>query len=445
MIVGCEVRIFSSSDGATFDGQDRNRLFAIGYGGHLSLEKIHLANGRATSKVAGFEQGASQGGCVLIIDRDLGQGGAYASASFRMSDAKMSGCHVSYALGDDGKGGALCAYFRGADHAQVVLTNVAIDSTSSLLEGGALYFYGQVIATLVYVRITSTRAGGNGGAIGSQQNSLSMNNCAIENTDSDQNGGAIWLNAAVVDLVWVNVSHTRAAFAGGTIYAAGASRVQMEDVNIGDSFALTDGGVLYLSASSDVTLTGVTVSSYSARRNGGLVYSSNALVKLRNVTSYAGQAGGSGGLLYGTGTSQFDVLKLSGHATSASGAGGLAYFEAATSARLDFCDLSTLSASAGPLAYLRGEDVVVQWTSISITGLQCSDGPVMTLIEREHPLLDPGASRDSIRGLTVTMKNSSCEHSQLIRAEGSSTRACTGVDGSHSSIYNVFTGRSEPM
>ena len=183
------------------------------------------------------------------------------------------------------------------------------------VSGGAINGHG--VGTLVIVGSTfSDNTGSNGGAVGTQDENVTVVNSTFANNSATGtggnpgnggDGGALSYDGAHISLTFCGDSFTgnKAVAAGGAVFRVGYND---EDVDIdrctfdGNSVDLTTGNAagLYLE---DVTInmSGTTLSNNSGNFGGGIWIGQSAIAHLTNVTIANNTASGGGGIWFANG------------------------------------------------------------------------------------------------------------------------------------------------
>ncbi|HEY1584671.1 MAG TPA: hypothetical protein VGH63_03225, partial [Polyangia bacterium] len=201
-------------------------------------------------------------------------------------------------------------------------------TTGQDVSGGAIN--GQGVGTLIVVGSTfSDNTGSNGGAVGTQDENVTVvnttfaNNSAIGsggNPGNGGDGGALSYDGAHITLTFCGDTFTgnHANAAGGAVFRVGYND---EDVNIdrctvdGNSVDLMTGNAagLYLE---DVTInmSGTTLSNNMGNFGGGIWIGQSAIAHLTNVTITGNVASGGGGVWFANGVSgSFSNVTIAGN------------------------------------------------------------------------------------------------------------------------------------
>ena len=188
-------------------------------------------------------------------------------------------------------------------------------STGQDVSGGAIN--GQGVGTLIIVGSTfSDNSGSNGGAVGTQDENVTIVNTTFANnsaTGTDGNpgnggdGGALSYDGANVSLTFCGDSFTgnRANAAGGAVFRVG---YHDEEVKIdrctfdGNSVDANSGNAagLYLEYVT-INMSGTTISNNTGHYGGGIWIGQSAIANLTNVTIANNTAAGGGGVWFANG------------------------------------------------------------------------------------------------------------------------------------------------
>ena len=185
-------------------------------------------------------------------------------------------------------------------------------STGQDVSGGAIN--GQGVGTLIIVGSTfSDNTGSNGGAVGTQDENVTIVNTTFANNSATGtsgnpgnggDGGALSYDGANVSLTFCGDSFTgnRANAAGGAVFRVG---YHDEEVNIdrctfdGNSVDANSGNAagLYLEYVT-INMSGTTISNNTGHYGGGIWIGQSAIANLTNVTIANNTAAGGGGVWF---------------------------------------------------------------------------------------------------------------------------------------------------
>ncbi|MDR2502712.1 MAG: hypothetical protein LBC78_05640, partial [Oscillospiraceae bacterium] len=353
----------------TIDAQNLSRIFYNR--GTLFLQNVRLINGDATKSgssisdqngggVYSYSQNTDPSNPLLVIRADTeisschatygggvaqqdGRGmestvrtyvegglftkntAAYRGGAFYMYQDYLSIANATITENDSGNGGAI-----NADSLRTLeIKNSTISNNTARSDGAALYAFNSGLITISDSSLTGNKASRFGGAISSHAE-IVITNTLIDNNESADNGGAIYMRNYPLTVTGTSVvSNNTSGVNGGAIYAQNEGSVYTVTVSVSGAARITtnravDGGGIYIKSTR-----GATWGPYISTLN----VSGNAVIDNNTAT------GGGGGIY----TELDSVLNVSGSAqllnNTAAGDGGAIYF--------DHANLEKLGVSAG--------------------------------------------------------------------------------------------------
>ena len=275
--------IVVEGEGYRISGATEHRIFFVGPDGELSINNLHLLDGRA-------------GDCRrldinrnLKVDEDASCGGAILNlGELYISDSSFSDNSA------DGRGGGIYNYFGGV----VNVTNSSYSRNTAKDNGGSIYNFGKMsISTSEF----SSNSAGSGGALGNAGD-LSITSTNFDSNTSGRVGGVID-NDGDLSLLNSHFISNRANRSGGGIYNKGHVSI-VSSYFFGNRAESIDGGAVTNRSGGELHITGSSFIGNEADDGGGAISSeqqsdtevSNCIIN-GNQAEYGGGISVEGGLV----------------------------------------------------------------------------------------------------------------------------------------------------
>ena len=168
------------------------------------------------------------------------------------------------------KGGAI---YHSAGALNNGLNNVSIYNSRSLLgDGGAIYSEGEGL-TINELHVYNSVSSGDGGAIFNAGSSGKLHNSTFSDVIAQSNGGTIYWSGADGQCYNITINNSQSRRSGGAIYWIG-NNGNLDLLNISNSFADEEGGAIYWGGHFG-TVSNVTFEKIHAAKGGAVYWSGN--------------------------------------------------------------------------------------------------------------------------------------------------------------------------
>lgn len=239
----------------------------------------------------------------LTVDKDITLVGSRGGDGVQITCRTGGSPTIDVVSGDLRLGGVSLTHSSGraivVDKGRLWAQGVAIADTDSSDDGGAIYATNSDVE-LHEVTIDNSSSSGSGGAIHMALGKLTVRGTEI--TDATAvDGGGIHLKGTALDARGLVVSGSSADSLGGGIYKDGPGVLSLQDSNITGNTAGSQGGGLYVTGVVAHQVTRTLVESNDAAEGGGVW--NDAFLTLRDTTVSANSASESGGGVYNGGRS----------------------------------------------------------------------------------------------------------------------------------------------
>ncbi len=225
-------------------------------------------------------------------------------------------------------GGAVWAYLGSA----IEISGGELSDNIAKTNGGAIYSYGEVVATNVRFLRNSAAFGG---AYYASNGGVTADGCLFRDNSSSSNGGAIYLYSNTVNNISGSVLEANSANRGGAVYVGGGdltvndSQFNANTVTRPETGGETARGGAIFTQSGNISVTGAKFNGNIAESNAGAIVanSENAKYTLENV-EFTGNitTGGNGGAIWLYGGATVDIKGIVAKGNKAeNGYGGVIY------------------------------------------------------------------------------------------------------------------------
>lgn len=281
IIDGFSLTLSAAGSGATIDALGLSRAFVVSQGGHLALHQVNLTRGfaRWTNDFHG-------GGCILVLDgcrltlnathlshcvadgrgNTPGAGRIIPNARGGGISAQGSVVHVAASTISDCTaidGGAI--FLKGGSF---LAEGSAFHNCTSEREAGCLALLGEVRAVVKGSLLSGCECGeGGGGIFAADGSQLLLDTVRVVSSVAGRDGGALALLDASAYLRRSVISRCKAGVKGGGIWLGG-SNLALHDVEMSECEADERGGGLFLEMG-EVHISHSTFKSCSAWERGG--------------------------------------------------------------------------------------------------------------------------------------------------------------------------------
>jgi hypothetical protein len=271
-----------------FDGDGRNRIFAVGRNVAVALSGVTITGGAADKGGAIYSEGALAVASVTLSGNSAKSGGGIYSrdGTLTVTDSTFSG-NTAVSNG-------------GAIHSEVgtmTITDSTLSENTAGDNGGGTYSGSDGVVTVTDSTLWGNTANGDGGGIYSGSDGIvTVTDSTLWGNDANGNGGGIYRGRYGLLVVSNSTLSGNSAASGGGIYQDYGTLSVANAILSGNS-ASSSGGGIYQNYGA-LWVVNATLSGNSASSSGGGIYGSSVLALRMHNTIVAGNGAPAGPDVY---------------------------------------------------------------------------------------------------------------------------------------------------